>query len=222
MDLAEPSLNLEIVEIADLPLYNPDLETDAAPQAWKTFRDSIAKVDAVLFVTPEYNRSVPGGLKNALDVGSRPYGKSVWSGKPGAIVSVSLGLLGAFGANRRLRQSLVFLNVPAMQQPEAYISNAADLIEHASGSRGRRRDIPEGLPGEIQSLDCALRRSVNTHPPDERDRRSQRQHRRSGMPRPDQRRSDAATGTPIRPWRAAGAEESAGAGVELRDWRRAA
>ena len=86
----------------------------------------------VLFVTPEYNRSVPGVLKNAIDVGSRPYGKSAWDGKPGAVVSVSPGAIGGFGANHHLRQSLVFLNMPAMQQPEAYIGGADKLFD-ASG-----------------------------------------------------------------------------------------
>ena len=93
----------------------------------------MAGADAVLFVTPEYNRSIPGAVKNALDVGSRPYGKSAWTGKPAAIVSVSPGLLGAFGANHHLRQPLVFLNMPVMQQPEAYISKVGDLI----GADGR-------------------------------------------------------------------------------------
>jgi chromate reductase len=87
----------------------------------------------VLFATPEYNRSVPGVLKNAIDVGSRPYGKSVWSGKPGAIISCSPGAIGAFGANHHLRQSLVFLDVPCLQQPEAYVS-AADKLFDASGA----------------------------------------------------------------------------------------
>lgn len=85
--------------------------------------------NAVLFVTPEYNRSVPAVLKNALDVGSRPYGKSIWDGKPAAIISQSPGHLSAFGANHHLRQSLVFLNMPVVQQPEAYIGNAAALLD---------------------------------------------------------------------------------------------
>jgi len=128
MKLAPDSLNLEIIEIGGLPLYNQDLE-DNPPAAWIEFRERLKKFDGVLFVTPEYNRSVPGGLKNAIDVGSRPYGKSSWDGKPGAVVSVSPGAIGAFGANHHLRQSLVFLNMPAMQQPEAYIGNAANLFD---------------------------------------------------------------------------------------------
>jgi chromate reductase len=95
----------------------------------RKFKEDLAAADAVLFVTPEFNRSVPGALKNAIDVGSRPYGKSAWSGKPGAIISVSPGAIGGFGANHHLRQSLVFLNVPAMPQPEAYIGNAAALFD---------------------------------------------------------------------------------------------
>jgi chromate reductase len=132
IDLAPAALSLSIVEIGDLQLYNEDLETDAPP-AWVAFREAVRPVDGLLFVTPEYNRSVPGGLKNAIDVGSRPYGKSVWSGKPGAVVSVSPGAIGAFGANHHLRQSLVFLDVPTMQQPEAYIGGAATLFDEQGG-----------------------------------------------------------------------------------------
>jgi chromate reductase len=132
IDLAPAALSLSIVEIGDLQLYNEDLETDAPP-AWVAFREAVRPVNGLLFVTPEYNRSVPGGLKNAIDVGSRPYGKSVWSGKPGAVVSVSPGAIGAFGANHHLRQSLVFLDVPTMQQPEAYIGGAATLFDEQGG-----------------------------------------------------------------------------------------
>ena len=128
--VAPGGLALDIVEIGDLPLYNQDHDDPPAP-AWAAFRDRIKAVDAVLFVTPEHNRSVPAALKNAIDVGSRPYGQSAWNGKPGAIVSVSPGGIGAFGANHHLRQSLVFLNVPAMQQPEAYIGGAAALFDDA-------------------------------------------------------------------------------------------
>lgn len=127
--LAAPDLDVELIEIGDLPLYNPDLDTEAPPSAWVRFREQMAPVQAVLFITPEYNRSIPGALKNALDVGSRPYGHSVWSGKPAAIVSVSPGALAAFGANHHLRQPLVFLNMPTMQQPEAYIGGVADLLD---------------------------------------------------------------------------------------------
>jgi chromate reductase len=126
--VAPPSLELSLVEIGDLPHYNQDFEADP-PSAVRDFRQRIAAFDAVLFVTPEFNRSVPGALKNAIDVGSRPYGKSVWSGKPAAVISVSPGAIGGFGANHHLRQSLVFLDMPALQQPEAYIGGAARLFD---------------------------------------------------------------------------------------------
>ncbi len=134
-ELAPPQLQLDIIEIGDLPLYNEDLEGKdiTPPAAWTAFRKQLAASDAVLFVTPEYNRSVPGCLKNAIDVGSRPYGESAWDGKPGGIVSHSSGAISGFGANHHLRQSLVFLNVPAMQQPEAYISRSPSLFDEKTG-----------------------------------------------------------------------------------------
>jgi chromate reductase len=127
--LAPASLMLEQVEIGRLPLYNQDDDGPTPPVPWTLFRARIQAADAVLFVTPEYNRSVPGVLKNAIDVGSRPYGQSSWKGKPGAVVSVSPGAIGAFGANHHLRQSLVFLDVPVMQQPEAYVGSVAGLLD---------------------------------------------------------------------------------------------
>lgn len=127
-ELAPESLKLEILEIGGLTLYNQDLD-DNPPAEWTAFREHLKQFDGVLFVTPEYNRSIPGVLKNAIDVGSRPYGHSVWNGKPGAVISVSPGAIGGFGANHHLRQSLVFLNVPTMPQPEAYIGNAATLFD---------------------------------------------------------------------------------------------
>lgn len=126
--LAPDTLKLAIVEIGDLPLYDEDLDKQLPPAPWTQFRDSVKPVDAVLFVTPEYNRSVPGVLKNAIDVGSRPYGASVWAHKPAAIMSVSPGAIGGFGANHQLRQSLVFLDMPILQQPEAYVGGAAKLF----------------------------------------------------------------------------------------------
>src|ERR1700692_2818557 len=129
ISLAPSSLKLDIVEIGQLPLYNQNLETAPPPAPWTVFRRRVMAADAVLFVTPEYNRSVPAVLKNALDVGSRPYGSSVWDRKPGAVVSSSPGAIGAFGANHHLRQSLVFLNVPTMQQPEAYLSHVDKLFD---------------------------------------------------------------------------------------------
>jgi chromate reductase len=128
--LAPPSLALEVVEIRELALYDEDLEA-SVPPAWAAFRARIRRADAVLFVTPEYNRSVPAPLKNALDVGSRPYGHNVWDAKPAAVASLSPGAIGGFGANHHLRQSLVFLNVPTLQQPEVYIGGAGDLFDQS-------------------------------------------------------------------------------------------
>lgn len=120
-------LDCSIVPIGDLPLYNQDYDgaTDE-PESKARFRQSIAEADGVLFVSPEYNRGVPGVLKNAIDVGSRPYGKSVWNRKPAAIVSASPGGIGGFGANHQIRQSCVFLNMPVMQHPEAYLGRVND------------------------------------------------------------------------------------------------
>ena len=125
--LAPASLKLEIVEIGQLPLYNEDEDANP-PAAWSDFRKTVAGCDGLLFFTPEYNRSIPGVLKNAIDVGSRPYGQSVWSGKPACVISNSPGVIGGFGANHHLRQSLVFLDMPVLQQPEAYISGSNKLV----------------------------------------------------------------------------------------------
>lgn len=131
--IAPADFAMEEVEIGSLSMYNQDLDDEKRPPAaWTTFRESLKKFDAILFITPEYNRSVPAVLKNALDVGSRPYGQSVWNSKPGAVVSVSPGGLGAFGANHHLRQILVCLNVPTMQQPEAYIGNISTLYDNGA------------------------------------------------------------------------------------------
>lgn len=132
--VAPQSLRCETVEIGQLPLYNQDFDDEhRPPDSYATFRDLVRSLDAVLFVTPEYNRSVPAVLKNALDVASRPHGQSAWDGKPAAVISISPGAMGGFGANHHLRQSLVFLNCPAMQQPEAYIAGAAKLFDESGG-----------------------------------------------------------------------------------------
>lgn len=125
--LAPDQLRIDPIEIGSLALYDEDAEANV-PRAWAVFRDRVRRAHAVLFVTPEYNRSIPSPLKNALDVGSRPYGQSAWSGKPAAIISASPGAIGGFGANHHLRQSLVFLDMPVLQQPEAYVGQAHELF----------------------------------------------------------------------------------------------
>ena len=144
--MAHERLDCDIVPIGDLPLYNQEYDADS-PAPYVRFRDEIAAADGVLFVTPEYNRGVPGVLKNAIDVGSRPYGKSVWNQKPAAIVSASPGGIGGFGANHQLRQACVFLNMPVMQHPEAYLGRVNDESFDADGclKDGPLKDIVVGL-----------------------------------------------------------------------------
>ena len=128
------NLDCSMVEIGDLPLYNQDYDTaPEQPAQYVRFRDQVRSSDGVLFCTPEYNRSVPGVLKNAIDIGSRPYGQSVFDKMPAAIVTASPGAIGGFGANHHLRQSCVFLNMPVMMQPEAYLAKVSDDEFDADG-----------------------------------------------------------------------------------------
>ena len=122
------SLSLEVVDIANLPIFNEDLENTPLSE-WESFREQVKAADGVIFLTPEHNRSIPAALKNAIDAGSRPYGQNVWDGKPGAIISASVGNISGFGANHHLRQILVGVNVPVMVQPEVYIGGAAALFD---------------------------------------------------------------------------------------------
>jgi chromate reductase, NAD(P)H dehydrogenase (quinone) len=144
-ELAPSSLKLQIVEIGQLPLYNQDFDQNT-PQPCLDFRARVRAADGVLFVTPEHNRSMPAAMKNALDVASRPYGNSAWNGKPGAVISASPGAVGGFGANHHLRQSLVFLNVPVMQQPEAYIGGADKLFDSSGKlANDATRNFPQNF-----------------------------------------------------------------------------
>jgi chromate reductase, NAD(P)H dehydrogenase (quinone) len=129
VELAPQSLELSDIEIAELPHYNQDLETDSPPASWTAFRQRVIASDAILFVTPEYNRSMPGVVKNALDVGSRPWGFSAWSGKPAAVISTSPGALGGMASNHHLRQVMMAVNLAAMPYPEAYIPAVATLFD---------------------------------------------------------------------------------------------
>ncbi len=133
IDLAPKRLALEIVEIGRLPIYNQDFDAAGSPPEYAAFRQRIAKAEAALFVTPEHNRSVPAAIKNAIDVGSRPYGKSVWSGKPAGVLSASIASTGGFGANHHLRQALTYLDMPTLQQPEVYIGKVQELVNEESG-----------------------------------------------------------------------------------------
>jgi chromate reductase, NAD(P)H dehydrogenase (quinone) len=129
MARAPQSLRMFVVPIDSLPLYNSDSD-DNPPQSYIDFRRAIASTSAVLFVTPEHNRGVPGALKNAVDVGSRPYGQNAFDGKPAAIVSQSPGSIGGALANHALRPTLMFLNMPTLAQPEMYLSHSADMLDN--------------------------------------------------------------------------------------------
>jgi chromate reductase len=155
-ELAPQAMTIQLAEIGSLPLYNEDDETDVPPLAWRTLRDQVRYCDAVLFATPEYNRSIPGVMKNAIDVGSRPFGASVWSGKPAAVLSVSPGQLGGFGANHHLRQCLTFLDMPVLQQPEAYLGRAASFVD--SGGRITQGETVEFLTGFVGAFERWIRR----------------------------------------------------------------
>ena len=128
LSLSLETLQSEIIELDNLCMYNQDLENNLPP-AWQAFRTQIKSCTGIIFVTPEYNRSIPGVLKNAIDIGSRPVSENAWGGKPAAIISISPGVMGAFGANHHLRQCLVFLNVAAMPQPEAYLGKVDTLFD---------------------------------------------------------------------------------------------
>ncbi len=131
----------EFIEIGHLPFYNEDIDTpENLPTEYKEFRELVAGFDGFIFATPEYNRSIPGVLKNALEVGSRPYGQNKFDGKPALIVSVSPGLISGFGANHHLRQVLVFMNMPTVQQPEVYIGNVTALL-----SENQKLEKPETI-----------------------------------------------------------------------------
>jgi len=131
--LLEDQFEVKFLNIANLAMYNQDLDDDNnVPPEWVQFRQEVKALDAVLFITPEYNRSIPAALKNALDIASRPYKGNVWSGKPGAVVSVSPGNIGGFGANHHLRQTAACLNINLMQQPEAYIGGIVRAVDAAT------------------------------------------------------------------------------------------
>jgi NAD(P)H-dependent FMN reductase/ketosteroid isomerase-like protein len=167
MALAPTSLSCRIVEIGDLPLYNEDLD-DKPPKSWERFRGEIRDADALLFVTPEYNRSIPGCLKNATDVGSRPQGKNVFDGMPAAVVSVTPYKLGAFGANHALRQNFVYLNILPMQQPEAYIGGAGELFDDNGNAKcPETKAILEKFMGAFASWIKTVRSVPGTHGFDE-------------------------------------------------------
>jgi NAD(P)H-dependent FMN reductase/ketosteroid isomerase-like protein len=136
VQLAPNGLVCREIDIGKLEMYNEDLDR-TPPASWQRFREQITAARAILILTPEYNRSIPACLKNALDVGSRPQGQNLWDGKPAGVVSVTPYQMGAMAANHAVRQALVYLNMPAMQQPEAYIAKVRDLLDSRGALKNR-------------------------------------------------------------------------------------
>jgi chromate reductase, NAD(P)H dehydrogenase (quinone) len=157
--LAPPEFSLQEVEIGDVPLYNQDDDASQASSV-KRLKAEIAASQGLLFVTPEYNRSIPGVLKNAIDNASRPYGQSAWAGKPAGVIGISIGAVGTAVAQQHLRTILAYLDVPTLGQPEAFIQYPSK----GWAVRGRwqhRRDKPEvspGLDGPVCRVDKTARR----------------------------------------------------------------
>jgi len=175
--LRDDNLDCSMIEIGDLPLYNQDLDTDP-PEQWRRFRLQIAEADGVLFCSPEYNRGIPGVLKNAIDVGSRPYGQSVFDKKPGAIITASPGGIGGFGANHQIRQAAVFLNMPIMAQPEAYLGHVSEDSFDTDGKlkEGPFKDIITGLAHAFHDWVDMILRSRQLLAEDAAHRSRQREH----------------------------------------------
>ena len=153
IELAPSSLALEIVEIGQLPLYDQDLDDEKrAPAEWTGFRERVRAFDAVLFVTPEYNRSVPGVLKNAIDHASRPYGDSAFAGKPAGVIGVSIGAIGTACAQQHLRCILAYLDMPTYGQPEAFLKNDVVLEKDGGIAQGSREFLQKWMDGFIAWL----------------------------------------------------------------------
>ncbi|MEJ1966847.1 MAG: NAD(P)H-dependent oxidoreductase [Gammaproteobacteria bacterium] len=155
-ELKPASWTLLDIGIGDLPLYNQDLETENPPAAWTEFRSKAGGASALLIITPEYNRGMPGGLKNAFDVGSRPWGKSIWSGKPTAVMSMSPGPLGGMAAHQQVRHTLSVLNSPTLPGPEVYLHSVASLFDDAG--KLTNADTRKIVTGFLAAFDTWIQR----------------------------------------------------------------
>lgn len=141
--LAAPEFSFQNIEIGDLPLYNQDDDADQAPSV-KRMKSEIAASHGVLFITPEYNRSVPGVLKNAIDHASRPYGESVWTGKPAGVLGVSIGTIGTALAQQHLRNITAYLDMPTLGQPEIFLQAKDDLFDQDGNIGPASKDFLQG------------------------------------------------------------------------------
>lgn len=130
--LAPADFKFKMIKIDDLPLYSQDDDSNQAPSV-KRLKSDIKAADAVLFVTPEYNRSIPGVLKNAIDNASRPYGDSAWAGKPAGVLGISIGVIGTALAQQHLRNILAYLDMPTLNQPEVFLQNKEGLFDANGG-----------------------------------------------------------------------------------------
>lgn len=143
----------ELIEIGNLPFYNEDIDAGNPPTEYTEFRNKIGEMDAFVFSTPEYNRSIPGVIKNAIDVGSRPYGQSKWDGKPAGVISATIGGTGAMAANHALRQVFVFTNLQPMQQPEAYLANMSENVENGEISAKTREYLQKYVDAFVAHIE---------------------------------------------------------------------
>ena len=159
VDLFPEGYEVQFVEIGDLPLYNQDYDESDTPETYEVFRKTIKGLDALLFVTPEHNRTTSVALKNALDIGSRPPGNNVWSNKPAAIISQSPGRLGGMAAALRLRQLVSVLNMPVVKYPEVYISNSENLLDE--NGRINNEDLIKNLKSLIRAFVKLINRYIN-------------------------------------------------------------
>ena len=141
--LAPSEFTFKQIEIGKLPLYNQDDDTNPAVSV-KQFKSEIKAAQGLLFVTPEYNRSIPGVLKNAIDQASRPYGQSAWAGKPAGVIGVSVGAIGTALAQQHLRNVLAYLDVPTLGQPEAFIQVKDGLFDEEGNIASGSRDFLQG------------------------------------------------------------------------------
>lgn len=147
--LVPESANIDIFELDGIPAFNQDIE-NPLPEVVADMKDGIRAADSILFVTPEYNYSVPGVLKNAIDWASRPYGQSAWDGKPVAVMGASIGMIGTARAQYHLRQMFVFLNMHALNRPEVMIPNSAEKFDNEGNltddfTRGKIKELIEAL-----------------------------------------------------------------------------
>ncbi len=155
--LAPSRFTFEHIAVDDVPLYNQDLDSNMPEQALR-LKKAIEATDALLFVTPEYNRSIPGVLKNAIDTASRPYGKSSFAGKPAGVIGASVGAIGTALAQQHLRNVLAYLNAPTMGQPEAFIHFSDGLIDDAGtvSNDGTRKFLQAWVDSYVAWVDTHL------------------------------------------------------------------